>query len=80
MVANDIKIFLSMKNKGYLSIEKKYYNRWINKTTSQIKSDGCFVTSNQKNFFKDKYMKLFLEISVFNKNKIILEIPALREV
>ena len=30
-----------MKGKGQLSIEKKY-EIWENKTTSQIKTEGCF--------------------------------------
>ena len=38
-VAKDIKIFLEMKNKGYLSTEKKYYKIWKNKAASQMKTD-----------------------------------------
>ena len=37
VVANDIKIFWSMKNKRQLSIEKKFYKTWKNRTVSQIK-------------------------------------------
>ena len=39
MGVEDIKMFLKVKNKGYLSIEKKYFKICENKNASQIKTD-----------------------------------------
>ena len=39
MGVEDIKMSLKVKNKGYLSIEKKYFQICENKNASQIKTD-----------------------------------------
>ena len=51
MVANNIKISMKMKNR-LVQYRKKHYKVWQNRITSQIKSDSCFLASNQtQNFF-----------------------------
>ena len=42
LVANGIEIFLTMRNKGWLTREKKY-KIWNNKTALQIKTFCCYL-------------------------------------
>ena len=39
MIANDINFSSKIKNQDWLSIEKKYYIVWKNRTASQINTD-----------------------------------------
>ena len=59
MVANDMKIFLKIKNKGQLGIEKKYKS-WKNKPLQNQRLADVSDRQPYARFIVDKYIKQFL--------------------
>ena len=81
VAANNIKISLKMKNRDQLSIEKKQYKIYKNRSASQTKMADVYLASNRtQDFFWNEYMKLFSRFFVSSKYKSVLEIPVLSEV